>query len=268
MENNIVFEDNRQKRLYDIAVISGIGGRESQQDSAYVTADDSRIIAVLCDGMGGYAGGSQAGITAIGAFLQYYRSHSNRLSSIWECMRDSVEYADHAVYMLKDENGNRLKAGSTLVAADIGREGLHWVSVGDSRAYIIRKMEIAQINTDHNYFYTLNQRLSRKEIDEREYGCESSSGEQLISYMGMGGLQLIDLNETAFPLLTGDTVILCTDGFYRTISDEKILEVIVKTDSMWEAAAAFRNMIESSISRFQDNYTYILIKKEQAEIYE
>ena len=50
---NCLFDDLRRGSFYDIAVMSAIGKRESQQDAAYIAATDEDVFAVVCDGMGG-----------------------------------------------------------------------------------------------------------------------------------------------------------------------------------------------------------------------
>lgn len=273
---NVVFDDRRTRKHYDVAWRSGIGAREYQQDHAYCTADDKNLFAVVCDGMGGMSGGAQASSIAVEAFTEYclstrmysddpgqdadYDGIDTRVCFDSTRMRDAAEAVDDIVYSLTDPEGNRMGAGTTLLSAAIQDNWMYWLSVGDSRGYIFRGDEMVQVTSDHNYFLRLNQLLETGVISREKYEAETVKGEALISFIGMGGLMLIDINEEAFPLQEGDTVLLCTDGMYRTLSDTAIKNIVENSFDMEEAARRMEQIISERRYSWQDNYTFILIK--------
>lgn len=261
MDRNYIFDDLRINCNYDIAIASGIGRRESQQDAAYAAATDADVIAVVCDGMGGIAGGQLASETAVEAFLEFYQRYAQLGISNGEWMQNATAEVDDIVYSLTDSEGKRLGAGTTMISVVIHEEQLYWLSVGDSRIYIFRGSEIAQVTNDHNYFLRLNQQKEDGVITAEQYHQEAHNGEALISFIGMGGLMLMDINEEAFCLEPGDVVLLCTDGLYRTVTDDEMKFVLSESADMQEAANHFDELITYRALPFQDNYTYILIKK-------
>lgn len=261
--NNISFDDERRKYLYDVAIMSGIGKRESQQDAGYVYADDNGVLAIVCDGMGGIAGGQIASATAVTAYLQKckYNFDANTMSGNYLWRQNAIIDVDDIVYSLKDEDGNRMGAGTTLLSIIIENNKLYWLSVGDSRIYIIRNNEMVQVTTDHNYFHILKSKKENNEISDEEFLTELVNGEALVSYLGMGGLELIDVNEIPFILQSGDIILLCTDGMYRNINEE-ILKGIIRTSSdMEDVAYRIERLIIDQDLPNQDNYTYVLIQK-------
>lgn len=262
MGKNYAFDNLQSKQCYDIAIASGIGQRESQQDAAYVAATDDDVLGVVCDGMGGIAGGQLASNTAIEAFVEYYQFYAQQGCTPFEWMQYAAQAVDDIVYALADGDGKRIGAGTTLLSAVIHGEQLHWVSVGDSRLYIFRGTESVQVTNDHNYFYQLNQQKIAGTITSEKYHSEAHNGEALISFIGMGGLTLIDINEDAFQMIPGDVILLCTDGFYRTVTEEEMGIILGECEHMQEAAEYFEKLIEHRAVAYQDNYTYILIKKQ------
>ena len=259
MIENFCFDDLRQSKHYDVACYSDIGQRESQQDSGYVAACDNEILAVVCDGMGGIAGGQQASLTAVKKFIECYDESEQYATGQGTWMKNAADQVDDAVYSLRTEDGNRLGAGTTLVAVHIKEDEMAWISVGDSRLYIIRDGEMLQITSDHNYFLQLNQKLENGEIDREQYRIEAYEGEALISYAGMGGLTLKDISDEPLRLLAGDSLLLCTDGLYRALSDEKICQMISLNNTMAQVSENLAQAVRDAGSPEQDNYTYVLI---------
>lgn len=259
MIENFVFDDLRKCNHYDIAYCSGIGRRETQQDTGYIAACDDEILAVVCDGMGGIAGGQQASRAAVQKFIECYDESDLCAADPKMWMATAADLVDDTVYALKSDNGERLGAGTTLVAIHIKDDWMSWVSVGDSRLYILRGGEMLQITNDHNYFFQLDQKLANGEIDKEQYRIEAYEGEALLSYAGMGGLTLKDVSDEPLRLLPGDCLMLCTDGIYRTLSDEKLCQMINQTDMMAQVSENLAQAVEDAMYPEQDNYTCVLI---------
>lgn len=262
MIQNLEFEDLRRNKHFDIACCSEIGRRDSQQDAGYLAANDEEVFAVVCDGMGGISFGEMASKTAVEAMVDAYARSAarNELSVDDSWMRSAVECVDDIVYSLKDKDGARLRAGTTLVSVRIKDNHISWVSVGDSRIYIFRGNELVQVTSDHNYFLQLNQQYECGQISREAYREEARDGEALISYIGMGGLTLIDLNEMKFPLIKDDIILLCTDGVYRSIEDEQLKMLLQHCDSMQKLSEQLNHIIKCRELPDQDNYTYVLIR--------
>lgn len=256
----MTFDDFRKTSKYDIACYSGIGKREVQQDDAYIAADDSNVLIVVCDGMGGFNGGQLASKTAVEAFTEYFQYYCNKNNRDMGWMREAAERIDSIVYDLKDENGKRLGAGTTLIGLSVIGSDLHWISVGDSRVYVFRQNEMVQLTTDHNYFYDLEQRKADGKLTEEQYKSEAESGEALISFIGMGGLIMMDVSDAPLQLMHGDTILVCTDGVYRTVLDDEIRRIIGECGTAKEAVDVIRKVIEKRNVFSQDNFTYVVLK--------
>lgn len=258
MENSFSFVDLRKSNRYDIAFRMGIGRRDSQQDAGFVAACDNETLAVVCDGMGGLTGGERASKAAIEKFLSEYEREGWLDGGEW--MEEAIELTDDLVYSLKAPDGTPLGAGTTLAAVHIIADRMYWVSAGDSRIYVLRAGQMVQITTDHNYFFQLNEMLQNGEIDREQYRIEAQEGEALISYVGMGGLQWKDISRAPFVLRPKDTILICSDGLYRSVPDQDILAAICVAEDMENAAGRLEQAIQDAAQPEQDNYTYILIQ--------
>lgn len=253
----------------EIGSASDIGRREYQQDAAktgndYEFALSNRGIAVLCDGMGGLNGGERA--SKLCADLVYRGFHDlPEEAEIHGYLLDAVDKADQAVCELRDENGAPLHAGTTMIAVAIRGSEMYWVSVGDSRIYILRGKDMVQATQDHNYLMILQQKVMRGELSYEEASSDPRR-EALVSYIGMGGVRYIDCNKEPLHLQDGDVVLICSDGLYRTLTKSEMQQVILNSEESMEQTAEelVRCALEKKL-QYQDNLTVILLRyKEQA----
>lgn len=259
-ESNILFEDRRTENKFEVVCSSGIGMRESQQDAAYVYADDHQTFSVVCDGMGGVNGGQLASRTAVEAFAEFFRHTREQNGSITGRWIQLLQQVDDIIYSLKDDQGNRLGAGTTLAAIYIREGMLFWLSVGDSHIYVSRDKEFIQVTEDHIYALSLDQQLQRGAISKDEYSKEMDRGDALISFVGMGGLLLIDANENGLALQPNDRIVVCSDGVYRTVNMKQLSDYFCSSKTIGEAGQACIKQIESKRNNDQDNYTLVALQ--------
>jgi len=243
---------------YEIKMKSIIGTRDEQQDCAFYKNDNDKVVAMVCDGMGGHDGGTLASRTTIEKLKDLYENKDSA-ETLPEFFLKSVDILDEIVYNMKNQDGERLDAGTTLVAAAIEKDNLFWLSVGDSRLYILRSSEFVQVTRDHNYFLKLGQMIKESEINEMQYKTESSKGEALISFIGVGGIEIMDINNTPFKLLHGDIILLSSDGLYKALRDEEIAQILQISD----IEESMETLIAKSTEKaqgIQDNTTCIIIR--------
>jgi serine/threonine protein phosphatase PrpC len=237
-----------------------VGTRDYQEDAAGYEAKDSGCLAVLCDGMGGLNGGETASNLALEELLSRYRN-INGIENYPEFFYASAVDIDKAVYNLMDSTGERLKAGTTMISIAIDKGKLYWLSVGDSRIYIIRNGQINVANEEHNYQTKLDSMLKTGQITNQQYEAEKSRGAALTSYIGIGDVYLMDISDEPICLQDGDIIILSSDGMYRRVSDDMILDILYKWgDNLDEAAKALTDRAMELATGSQDNTTVEIIK--------
>ena len=256
---NLEFRDNQ---LLELAVLSVIGDRSEQQDCYGFDVGEAECFAAVCDGMGGHRGGSLASRAAVDYLLDRYRKNMAVADPI-AFLREISYGADGVVTGLTDENGRPMEAGSTMVTVFIRGNELYWASVGDSRLYLIRGEEIVQVTLDHNYHEYLKERLFNKEISQEDFERENVRGEALINYLGMNGLLLTDHNEAPLALMSGDKLLVMSDGLYRLVGDNEIYEILSNFGNIKEALESLElkaQRVAHKTGAKRDNMTVMLIK--------
>ncbi len=243
-----------------MGMAADIGSRENQQDTSFGQIDDDSAFAVVCDGMGGLDGGELASQTAVQVLVgDYYNLDKKDQMPLF--FQNEAYKLNKAVCDLEDGKGRSLEAGTTIVAVHVNKGKAQWLSVGDSKIYVIRKDEILPVNREHNYRLKLDEMLRNKEITPEEYAAEEGRAEALISFLGVGNLELMDINEVPFPLMDEDVILLCSDGLYKALEDELILGVVqLSLPNTQLAAKRLIDAVKEKKVKNQDNTSVVLIQ--------
>ena len=234
-----------------------IGARDEQQDYfSYSDLMDGETIAkygsaaVLADGMGGMGNGAEASSAGVSEFLGAYAEYIDSGSSIEEALMFALDSANERVNTLGG-------AGSTLIGIVIKDNLLHWVSVGDSRLYLMRNGVMRQLNKEHVYSEILDERYSNGEISYEE-AMNDPERYALTSYLGIPEIETVDRNSDDFPLFIGDCIMMCSDGLYKVMSDEEIAAVLGGAGDN-----PAQDAVDAALSKqspTQDNVTVLVLK--------
>ncbi|MGN0436257.1 MAG: PP2C family protein-serine/threonine phosphatase [Wujia sp.] len=251
--------DSKTLKIH-MGISSIIGTQKNQQDTVFGHIEGDKAIAIVCDGMGGMNGGEIASQTAAKILAEDFFNLSLG-EPIPQFFRREAYKMDEAVFSLTDSNNQPLNGGTTVVSVIVYENKLFWLSVGDSKIYIIRNGEIIAVNREHNYKLLLDSKLKKGLITEEEYKAEENQAEALVSYIGIGNLNLMDINESPFELLEDDIVILCSDGLYKRLSDEEIMNIVMLEEpDMERAARRLTDVVMKRTKKAQDNTSLVLLQ--------
>src|SRR5918911_2606775 len=133
--------------------------REHNEDSWLVNEDIG--LYVVCDGMGGHAGGETASRLAVQTVereLIGARMRDNPFASaaplsdtpLAGALREAIEGACAAVFRTSRANPELQGMGTTCIALLLHADVAILGHVGDSRAYAVRDGEVTQLTEDHS----------------------------------------------------------------------------------------------------------------------
>ena len=228
--------------------------RESNQDAYAVGELPGEVAwAVVCDGMGGAAGGNIASALAVKVISDKINASYNenmKDSSIKNLLDSAITAANIEVYDMADSRPE-LKGMGTTVVCSIVRDNQAFIAhAGDSRAYIADKNSIKQITTDHSMVQAL---VDEGKITPEE--AENHPNKNIIT-RAVGVDKKIDIEFNQIPLNDEETLILCTDGLSNYVSSNELFENI--SDGQYYAFAD-RLVKKANNNGGGDNITVVAI---------
>ena len=245
-----------------------IGEREQQQDSfGFSDPSDKAFVrhggflGVVADGMGGLSNGQEASAAAVRSFLEAYQAKP-AAESVIDALSRSLGEANQAVRRIV-ENGPANDAGTTLAAAVVLDGELYWIAAGDSRIYCLHDNELTQLTADHIYAAILNREVALGKISRSEAENHSERA-SLTSYLGQSQPAFTDRNLKPLLLNDGDCVMLCSDGFYRALCPDEIIDGF--RGNPQHACNSLVELVLSKHRKQQDNVTVIAMKARKARL--
>ncbi|MBP0006951.1 MAG: serine/threonine phosphatase [Roseofilum sp. Belize BBD 4] len=222
---------------------------------------------ILCDGMGGHAGGEEASMVGVKTLKEYFQTHwfdlpdsDSRLPST-ECIGEGILQANQAIY---DINQSQSRTGSgrmgtTLVLVLIQDVHVAVAHVGDSRLYMFsRKQGLSALTQDHD--------VAQREIKrglEPELAFARPDAYQLTQALGPRHNDFVKPDIYCFELNQDSLLLLSSDG----LTDNDLVEKHVGTHI--EPLMSSRVNLERGVSDLidlanehngHDNITVVLVR--------
>ena len=236
-----------------------IGKRNEQQDCfdlSFIDREMGSALLVVCDGMGGLPFGKETASIACESFVRSYTDKKTEFKPS-EALLLAARGANDSVCGFINSKGLMVEAGSTLVAAAFENDVLYWVSIGDSHIYSLCGSSLEQLNEDHIYAKILDAAVKNGILD-RKIAETHYHRDALTSYVGIPYLK--DISSGSIELSLGASVLVCTDGLYKTLSDTEIISVHEKDPQEW-ADRLLRQVLNKN-NPHQDNVTILTVNVE------
>lgn len=230
--------------------------RKQNQDCCRVEQlSNDRLLAVVCDGMGGAKAGDVASRMAVEIFTdEVCRSLRPEMgpTEAERALRSGLHLANRAVYEQSLLSEEFKGMGTTLVSALVMPGWCMFINVGDSRAYHLNRSGVTQVTRDHSLVEMMVQQGRLTPEQAKKY-----PGKNLITRaVGTEDLVRGDCYQTE--LEPGDFLLLCSDGLSNLLSDmEMLFEVVHGTDR----SSCCDRLLKIAMGRgAPDNVTMILIE--------
>jgi protein phosphatase len=205
------------------AAITDVGfRRQNNQDACIVQLSPDQEtwqirghLFVVADGMGGHAVGELASKIAVDTIPHTFDKlrQLNARDALWA----AIEAANTAIYERGMQNKDFLRMGTTCTALLLCPQGAIVGHVGDSRVYRIRSRLIDQLSCDHSLVWEL---IQQRKVHPRD--AERMCPRNVITRsLGPEAAVQIDI-EGPFPVLPGDTFVVCSDGLCGLLNDSEI----------------------------------------------
>jgi PPM family protein phosphatase len=206
-------------------------------------------IFVVCDGIGGYAGGEIASKLAVKAILDYFPLSIVQYQPA-KALKDSIFLANREIVTYKVKNPHVRDMGTTIVVLYIFQGKAYYAHVGDSRLYYFHKNKLRQMTKDHS----LVQELVDDGVITEEMALKHPSRNLITRGLGTSNHNP-DVGK-AIKISYGDKFLICTDGLTNSIRDSEIVAYIKNEDMQYACQSLIS---EANMNGGDDNITVQLI---------
>ena len=240
------------KKIRENSYISAAGAthigqvRQTNQDNFASRAG----IHVLADGMGGHQGGEVASLEATSTILE-----SGKIDSIADMVK-SVSKANQAIIKRSKKDETLLGMGTTVCVLTeiLGSDGeikIAIANVGDSRVYRLGGSELTQVTHDHSLVADL---VRAGELTQEE---ASRHPQRNILTRALGIEQDLVIDTWELTPVSGDRYLLCSDGLFNEIDDDKIAEILMVDEDLEKIA---QNLVTTALKAGgNDNVTALVL---------
>jgi serine/threonine protein phosphatase PrpC len=222
---------------------SGPSGLENED---FVVLDAQRGVFIVADGLGGRPGGAIASKIAAEAFLRAASAD-----------RDPIRAASAAHVAVRAASGQdvTLKGMATTLTAAVLTDGRGFIAhVGDSRAYKFSRGRLEQITRDHSVVAELVARAHISQEGARHHPLRG----MLTRTVGTDADFEVDVEEII--LAADDYLLLSTDGVHKTLTDERLEELIIATRGQTAQAVCSAIISEALAMKPSDNTTLLVVR--------
>jgi serine/threonine protein phosphatase PrpC len=223
--------------------------RTKNEDSILVL--DEENVWIVADGMGGHHAGDFASQT-ITNNLSLFKQHNSLEDNIL-LLEENILNSNAIIRNKSYKLGRNATIGSTVVCVYIWKNLLFTLWAGDSRLYRYRNSRLERLTEDHSYVEEL---VKMGKLDPRDAETHPAAN-VVLKAVGIGDQLCIDLEY--FELQNGDIYIICSDGLYKDVDEERLKPVIeAHSDDM---AALSRNLLSSALDAGGTDNTSIIAMK-------
>lgn len=265
---------------------SNAGGRKYNEDRCAVDHFSTRAglsldVAVVCDGVGGAEYGERAAQLAVDTVLHDLRTSQE--TEITRLITTAVRAANAAVFAEAERlQGRQTMACTMVLALIVDGKVLHIANVGDSRAYLSRGGSLQQLTRDHTF---ANVMVWLGKLTP-EAAASNPDADKVMRALGVNAALQVDqgiylsstdygeanlFGRAGFPLQTGDSVLLCSDGLVKDApsTGQPLITAaeIARTLQTSEGQPAAQALISTALGRIPigdpaDNITVAVLQTE------
>lgn len=227
--------------------------REQNQDAfAHQILPDGRVVALVCDGMGGARAGNIASSMAVDIFMKEFLAPGHPQDPA-ELERAAAS-ANRQVFLRASQDEDCVGMGTTLVAVLADEREAVILNEGDSRAYHLSEGEgVTRVTRDHSLVEDL---VERGELTRDQ--ARTHPHKNLIT-RALGAEPELRTDVFRRPLAEGDYLLLCSDGLSNVVTEQEFLYEVIHGG---EASTCCRRLLDIALRRgAPDNVTAVLIQR-------
>jgi protein phosphatase len=222
------------RSMEKIAVVSlGLNGRDTQDAHFADTRRDGTLVLAIADGVGGSSDGRRSSLTAINQVTKWAAGRDTNLS---------VPFVDtDAILREIVKTDDAVESLATTLTAVVVENGLAtYGHVGDCRIYHLRGDGLRTVTHDQ----TEVAQLIAEGILSKQRARKYRRANVLISALGASTNYQFEAGH--FEVASGDRLILCSDGIYKSVSKRELVALSLESGDAQELSRRLQRHLETN----------------------
>ncbi|WP_342118798.1 PP2C family protein-serine/threonine phosphatase [Pseudoduganella sp. OTU4001] len=244
--------DMSQRLALNVAEVSSVGGRSSNQDAIGRAERGELACFVVSDGAGGHEGGEVAARTVVQSVLSTFGEKPGFSADATPAM---VAEAAIAVARSKKQRPALQGMSATVALALVDRAGAQatWAHMGDTRIYLFRAGRLLQATRDHSMVQQMIDSGLAAGADPRSHPKRN------VLYAAIGtDNEVQPAVQPPLALLAGDAILICTDGLWEWVAEPQMEMLLAQsgTAQQWlDAICAVAEERSGLVHKARDNFS-------------
>ena len=225
---------------------------------------DQRLF-VVADGMGGRAAGEIAAQLAVDAVEAFFREHHSTPAEAWpfpldarysravNLLRVGLKVANRRIREEAQKDPAWHRMGATIAALAFDEDHLVAAHAGDVRIYRIRQRTISRLTRDHSIAEEL--RSAQAALPPEDL---AALGNRNVITRALGSKPDVEPTVYLNSFAEGDVYLLCSDGLWNCLPDDRIATVVLGQADLEAACHAL--IEEGNQAGAPDNLTALLVR--------
>ncbi|GHA69668.1 PP2C family protein-serine/threonine phosphatase [Cognatilysobacter bugurensis] len=233
--------------MIEFGHLTHVGLRRDLNEDTYY-GDSELGLWLVADGMGGHEYGEVASALARDTIVREIRAGTSLVQAI--------RIADEEIIRTSRRRNDALPMGTTVVAARVNGARFEVAWVGDSRVYLWRDGQLAQLSQDHSYV----QELIATGAITHEQARSHPHRNVVTQALGVTDPRNLNVESMTGELRAGMQLLLCSDGLTEEVDDAQIARVLGQHDC--SAQECVDSLVAAALDGGgSDNITAVLVRR-------
>jgi PPM family protein phosphatase len=252
------------------STLTDVGRKRDHNEDSFGVIPELNFF-MVADGMGGHAAGEVASYMAVQVARKIILSNSESITKfangdesvkkydIYQLLDQAVQSACISIFQESHADKAKLGMGTTVDLLLIINDRGFIAHVGDSRVYMARMGKVMQLTHDHSL---MNELVRRGKFTHEEFLESPYASQKNALTRAVGVYETIEVDTFDFPILPGDSFLLCSDGLSEYLDDSKILKTFDHPE-LPDVAQTFIDIANHGGGH--DNITAVVVRMPEAK---
>jgi PPM family protein phosphatase len=243
--------------------VSDTGRVRKTNEDQFISDPELRLFAVA-DGMGGHNAGEVASRLAVETLTAFIHRSAEDTDFSWPYgldktlsfegnrLRTGISLANRRVFRAAESTDDYGGMGTTIVGLLVNGAKIAVGHVGDSRLYLLSNNHLEQLTYDDSWAATIL--AQDPSIDPAEIAHHPMRN---VLTNVLGARDQVEVHMSERTILSGDKLLLCTDGLHGVLDSDSIKAILNRTPDVEQAA---QTLVTTAMERgSRDNLTALVL---------